>query len=75
MTQGGKSPSDEGVSKQWVADKFLIAIVSLLLCFGFVMIYSASALEADEKYGNALHLPSDKVPVHLLAVSALLRCK
>ena len=55
MTMNAAGRPDGEQRKRWIADKGLLLIVSLLLCFGFIMIYSASALEADEKYGNALH--------------------
>lgn len=55
MIMDAKDKTDGSTAKRWIADKPLLFVVSLLLCFGFIMIYSASALEADEKYGNALH--------------------
>lgn len=55
MSKDAKARQDGSTAKRWIADKPLLFVVSLLLCFGFIMIYSASALEADEKYGNALH--------------------
>ena len=41
--------------RSWRGDKALAVTVSALLCFGLIMVYSASGLEADERYGNALH--------------------
>ena len=52
MIMDAKDKTDGSTAKRWIADKPLLFVVSLLLCFGFIMIYSASALEADEKYGN-----------------------
>ena len=36
-------------------DFTLLAVVVLLVCFGFVMIYSASAYQANLKFGNSTY--------------------
>ena len=36
-------------------DFTLLAVVVLLVCFGFVMIYSASAYQANLKFGNSMY--------------------
>ena len=36
-------------------DYTLLAVVVLLVCFGFVMIYSASAYQANLKFGNSMY--------------------
>ena len=55
MAAGDVDSNLLGGLRRWKGDKVLAITVGLLLCFGLIMIYSASALEADERYGNALH--------------------
>jgi cell division protein FtsW len=44
--------------RAWLGDKVLALVVAGLLCSGLIMVYSASALGAEERYGNALRYVS-----------------
>ena len=47
--------NNRDAGKKSYFDFTLLAVVVLLVCFGFVMIYSASAYQANLKFGNSMY--------------------
>lgn len=48
-------------TKRAYFDFTLLAVVVLLVCFGFVMIYSASAYQSNIKFGNSMYFLNKQV--------------
>ena len=42
-------------------DFSLLAVVVLLVCFGFVMIYSASAYQSNLRFGNSMYFLNKQI--------------
>ena len=53
-------------TKRAYFDFTLLAVVVLLVCFGFVMIYSASAYQSNIKFGNSMYFLNKQVMAAVL---------
>ena len=72
MKQGAAKGEVKRRRRTGYYDYNLLAAVIILICFGLVMLYSASAYEASNKFGNDMYYFGRQAVISLASVGAAL---